>query len=144
MIALPPTWAWVSAPPTYPGVLGESPANLPQGSGGGAIASSIYLGMLDVCPAQLPNYLRVLGNAPPNFPVLPVLAQYPDHLPRTRSAAALPIYLRVLGECLFPIYLGMFSKRPTNSSHLFPAAGNNIEDAGGEAGQLREGGQGEG
>jgi hypothetical protein len=45
----------------------------------------------------------------------------------------------------FPaVYLRVFSKRPTNSSHLFPAAGNNIEDAGREAGQLREGGQGKG
>jgi hypothetical protein len=32
--------------------------------------------MLDVCPAQLPNYLMVLGNAPPNLPVLALLAQY--------------------------------------------------------------------
>jgi hypothetical protein len=42
------------------------------------------------------------------------------------------------------VYLGMFSKCPTDSSHLFPAAGNNVEDAGWEAGQLREGSQGEG
>jgi hypothetical protein len=38
----------------------------------------------------------------------------------------------------------MLGEHPAHASHLFPAAGNNVEDAGGEAGQLREGGQGKG
>ncbi len=50
----------------------------------------------------------------------------------------------MLGECLFPLYLGMLGKHPTDSSHLFAAARNNVEDAGREASQLREGSQGEG
>ncbi len=138
-------WGWVSTKftyHTYQGVLGESPTNLPQGAWEGASALRVYLGVLDVCPAQFSNYPRVLGNALLNLPVLAMLVQYPDHLPR--SAAAPPIYLSVRGECLFPTYLGMLGKRPAHSSHLFPAAGNNVEDARGEASQLREGGQGEG
>jgi hypothetical protein len=58
---------WVTVSHTYTGVLGESPANSPQGAGKGAIVSSIYLGTLDVCPAPLPNYLRVLGIMPHPF-----------------------------------------------------------------------------
>ncbi len=43
-----------------------------------------------------------------------------------------------------PFYLGVLCKCTSDSSHLFAAAGNKIEDAGREAGELGEGGQGKG
>jgi hypothetical protein len=129
---------WVRVPHAYTGVLGECPAhlhrsessaNLPQGAGKGAIVSSVYLGcwMCVSCPIfQLPEGA---GYCPAQFTSTGHAGSVTEHLPQ--SAAAPPIYKRVLGECLFPIYLGMLDESPTNSSHLFAAAGNNVEDTGG-------------
>jgi hypothetical protein len=121
---------WVTVSHTYTGVLGESPANLPQGAGKGAIVSSVYLGCwMCVLPCQLPNYLRVMPR-----PILPVLAvavlgQYPDHLPQ--SVAAPPIYLRVLGKFLSQFTWGCFVSAPPTAATFSRLQGTTLRTPGG-------------